>query len=334
VIRVTIVGAGHYARSIVASKYVECPRSTLRSVISPRSTPAALRKTPLAGLPLARDAAEWRAKHGAPGDHDLFDLCVHPAVLLPALRSLVEIGAQLFVLPKPLATTRVGLDAITVLLRDSGARAAVASQWYYSQITATVRQATAQLARPFRIEMDFSQRFKASQLEHYTPHTALLPHMLQILHTAGLWRPDAKDSIERRESQTHFRAEITASYCGTKILLNTDIDVDERRRMVTVTDTAGHRIEADFLGVFNTGVPSRYPAVAIDGCREEIAEDNIAVMVRREIAGFLDKAPYLAITGYLPVNDMLLLLCGQPCRKTKTGIGGDEANGKPASANG
>lgn len=307
-IRVTIVGAGHYARSIVARKYAECPRCSLRSVISPRAMPAALLETPLAGLPLARGAAEWREQHGEPDVHDLFDLCVHPAVLLPALRSLVEIGARLFVLPKPLATTQAGLDAIRAVLRDCGARVAVASQWHYSQVTAAVREATAQLARPLRIEMDFSQRFEPSQLERYTPRTALLPHMLQILHTAGLWCPDEKDWIVRHGSPTHFRAEITTTRCGSKILLNTDIDSVDRRRVVTVMDTTGHRIEADFLGVFHNGVPAKYPAVVIDGHREDITEDNIAVMVRHEIAGFLDAAPYLDLDGYLPVNDMLLLL--------------------------
>ena len=311
-IRVTIVGAGHYARSIVSKKYTECPRCSLRSVISPRAMPAALLETPLAGLPLSRDAAEWRAQHGEPAVHDLFDLCVHPAALLPALRPLVEIGARSFVLPKPLATTHAGLDAIRAVLRDCGARAAVASQWHYSQVTAAVREATAQLARPLRIEMDFSQRFEPSQLDRYTPHTALLPHMLQIVHTAGLWRPAQKDSIVRRESPTHFGAEITATSCGSEILLNTDIGSAERRRVVTVIDTAGHRIEADFLGVFRDSVPAKYPAVVIDGRREDIAEDNIAVMVRHEIAGFLDAAPYLDLDGYLPVNEVLLLLCSQP----------------------
>ncbi len=307
-IRVAIVGAGHYARSIVARKYAECPRCSLRSVISPRAMSDALRETPLAGLPLARSAAEWRAQHGSPGDHDLFDLCVHPAVLLPALRQLMEIGARLFVLPKPLATTRADLDAVSSLVRDSGARVAVASQWHYSRVTAAVRQATVKLGRPLRIEMDFSQRFEPSQLEHYTPHTALLPHMLQILHTAGLWRPDERDSFVSRESMTHFRAEITATHGGTTIVLNTDIDSADRRRAVTVTDPAGHRVEADFLGVFRDSVPAKYPAVVIDGHREEIREDNIAVMVRHEIAGFLDGAPHLDVDGYLPVNEMLLML--------------------------
>lgn len=307
-IRVTIVGAGQYARSIISRKYAESPRCSLRSVISPRAISGSLCGTPLAGLPLSLSVAEWHSQHGSPADHDLFDLCVHPDVLLPVLRQLIEIGARLFVLPKPLAISQLCLDTIIDLLRDSEARVAVASQWHYSQVTAAVRQAAVQMVRPLRIEMNFSQRFEPSQLEHYTPHTALLPHMLQILHTAALWFPDVKDSIVCCESTTHFRAEITAAHSGAVIRLNTDIDAADRRRVVTVSDSDGHLIDADFLGIFREGVPVKYPAVVIDGHREDITEDNIALMVRHEIAGFLDAAPYLDLDGYLPVNSMLITL--------------------------
>jgi DNA-directed RNA polymerase subunit RPC12/RpoP len=308
VIQITIVGAGHYARSIVARKYAECPRCSLRAVITPRVTSVLLRETPLGGLPLARTATEWRSQFATPGDHDLFDLCVHPAVLLPALRSLVEIGARLFVLPKPLATTQQQLDSITALVHGCGARVAVASQWHYSRVTAAVREAAATLTSPLRIEMDFSQQFAPSQLAHYTPKTALLPHMLQILHTADLWRPRDVDTIHSEQYPTHFRAEISTAQGGNTLMLNSNIDSADRRRIMTVSDSTGKRIKADFLGVFRDGIPEKYPAVVINGQREDIIEDNIAVMVRREIAGFLDGAPYLDLDGYLPVNAMLVKL--------------------------
>jgi predicted dehydrogenase len=310
VIRITIVGAGHYARSIVARKYAEAARCSLRSVISPRVSVNGLLGTPLAGLPLSRTAAEWRALHGAPDHLDLFDLCVHPDALLPAMRPLVDAGARSFVLPKPLATTRAGLDAVVAFVRGAGVRVAVASQWHYSRVTAALRAAVAMLNDPLSIEMDFSQRFVPAQLENYTPFTALLPHMLQILHTTGLWQPAGNDAILREESATHVTIAATTASRHTRIRLHTDIDADVRRRVVTVSDSEGRRIHADFLGVFRDGVAEKYPAVEIDGDREEIKEDNIAVMIRNEIAGFLDGAPHLDLNGYLPVNDMLVAVRG------------------------
>ena len=105
---------------------------------------------------------------------------------------------------------------------------------------------------------------------------------------------------------------MTATRCGSNMLLTADVDSAERRRLKPVIDTAGHRIEADSLGVFLHGVPAKYPSVVIDGHREDFTEYNIPVMRRHEIAGFLDAAPYLDLDGYLPVNDMLLLLFRHP----------------------
>ncbi len=309
-IRVTIVGAGHYARSIVSRKYAECPRASLHGVISPHAPPERLLGTPLEGLPLVRSAAEWRRLHGAPGDRDLFDLCVHPDVVLSALLPLVDEGARRFVLPKPLATTRAGLDEIVAVVCNAGLQVAVASQWHYSQVTAAVRDAAATLKTPLRIEMDFSQRFDPVQREKYTPYTALLPHMLQILHTAGLWRWAESDVVRREESQTAVHMEFTSASEGTALTLHTDIDTAVRRRLVTVSDRTGRRINADCLGVFRDGIAEKYPAVDIDGHRREIVEDNIAVMVRQEINGFVDGKSYLDCQGYLPVNEALVGLRG------------------------
>jgi len=310
VIRVTIVGAGHYARSIVSRKYAECPLASLHGVISPHAPPERLLGTPLEGLPLARSAAEWRRLHGAPGYRDMFDLCVHPEAVLSALLPLVDVGARMFVFPKPLATTRAGLDEIVAVVRNAGLKVAVASQWHYSQVTAAVRDAAAKLKAPLQIEMDFSQRFDPVQREHYTPYTALLPHMLQILHTAGLWRWDGSDVVRREESPTCVRMELTSASQGTALTLHTDIDVAVRRRLVTISDRTGRRIKADFLGVFRDGIAEKYPAVDIDGHRTEIVEDNIAVMVRQEINGFVDGGSYLDLEGYLPINEALVALRG------------------------
>lgn len=309
-IRVTIVGAGHYARSIVARKYAECPDCSLVGVISPRAPAERLHGTPLAGLPLVRTAGEWLSLHGPPGEGDVFDLCVHPDAILPAMRPLVGIGAVAFVLPKPPATTRAELDAILGFVRSGGLRVAVASQWHFSRVTAALRNAVAGLAAPLRVDANFSQSFSPEQLRFYTPYTALLPHMLQILHTAGLWQPRAADHISRHDSPTQLLAEISTAGPAAHIALMTNLVAPERTRRFTVTDAAGRRVDADFLGVFHDGVAAKYPAVEIDGHREEIVEDNIAVMVRQEIAGFLDGASYLDLDGYLPVNEMLLTLRG------------------------
>lgn len=310
-IRVTIVGAGHYARSIVSRKYAENSDCTLLGAISPRTSAERLCGTPLQGLPVVRTAAEWHALHGHPTEHDVFDLCVHPEVIMPAMSLLVETGARAFVLPKPLATTGAGLDEVVGLVRSSALRVAVASQWHSSTVTAKLSKAVGSLVKPLRIEADFSQHFTADQLRHYTPYTALLPHMLQILYSAGLWRHAQGDRILKEdEADTRLRIRVLAAATGAEIRLHTNLAASERRRLITVADATGRRVAADFLGVFRDGAAEKYPAIETNGRREEIVEDNIAVMVRQHIAGFLRKGPYLDLDGYLPVNEMLVKLHG------------------------
>lgn len=308
-IPVTIVGAGHYARSIVAQKYAEDPGCSLRAVISPTAPVSNLVGTRLEGLPLVRTAEEWCRLHGPPGERDLFDLCVHPAAILPAMQPLVKHGARAFVLPKPLATTRAGLDDIVSFAQAAGLWVAVASQWHYSRVTAALRDAAAMLPGPLRVSAEFSQLFSQEQLRHYTPYSALLPHMLQIVHTTGLWPPDPRDRIAveiKGASALHVRIESAAT--GNLIDLRTDLKSGKKVRLVSVADSRGSRVNADFLGIFHDGVVDKYPAVEIEGHRSEIIEDNIAVMVRREIAGLTDGASCLDIDSYLPVNDILVAI--------------------------
>jgi len=309
-IRVTIVGAGHYGRAIVARKYADCPQASLCGVISPHTPAERLIGTPLEGLPLTRSAVEWLSVHGPPEKRDVFDLCVHPDAILQALQPLVDAGARSFVLPKPIAATRAGLDAVVAFVREARLQIAVASQWHYSRVTETLRQRVATLARPLQVEMAFTQRFDAVQRQHYTPYTALLPHMLQILYTAGIWRLDGASTIVGTDSVTHVRKEILAPAQGVSLLLHTDIDAAVRRRQVAVTDATGCQVIADFMGVFRDGIAQRYPAVVASGHRQEIPEDNIAVMVQRYVAGFLNGAPHLDLDGYLPINDCLIALHG------------------------
>ena len=306
-IRVTIVGAGHYARSIVARKYAECPGCSLVGVISPRAPAERLHGTPLAGLPLVRNAIEWCALHGQPGEEDLFDLCVHPDAILPAMRPLVDCGARAFVLPKPLATTRHGLDELIRFVRAAGLWAAVASQWHYSRVTAMLREALEKLSSPLAVEAEFSQLFSADQLRHYTTHSALLPHMLQILHSAGLWSPDQRAHIGvKADGATALNIRIDSPSTGNRITLRTDLQATNKSRLLNVRDPAGSIVTADFLAIFRDGRTEKQPAIEINGHRIEILEDNILVMVHRHISGRIEGTPYLGIDSYLSVNEALV----------------------------
>ena len=124
----------------------------------------------------------------------MFDLCVHQSILTDVLADFVAIGAKNFILPKPLALTHDELALIetiankfrlqmscgvAVALRDINAR------------SGTLR-CLAHKARIARAEIEFSRPMEPEQRARYTPATALLPHMLQILLDSKVDRRHAR----------------------------------------------------------------------------------------------------------------------------------------------
>lgn len=308
--RVTLVGSGRYARDIVARNYRAIDPSLLSAVITPRDTAEALATTPLTGLPLLRSAREWREHFGCPGDDDIFDLCIHPSSLLEVLQNLVEQGASRFVLPKPVATTRTALDHVTAIVNDSHAVAAVASQWHYSLVTEMFAATVAPVEQDTLVSVNFSQAFTRQQLEHYTPATALLPHMLQILFAAGLWGDDPRPMV-RQSAKGRTRWELTLrTSAGCQIELVTDLDSPKVIREVRVERKSGERlVTADFLARFERGSLIAAPSVTVAGVRHEIRENNIREMLTRTVAGLRGAGEFLTLDCYRPQADALLALC-------------------------
>ncbi len=305
-IEVTVVGAGHYARNIIARKYAALPQCRLRSVLTPRTTLTDLANTPLGNVPLVRSVAEWTAQFGAPSPDDLFDLCVHVDSMLPILRRLLDIGASKFVLPKPIATTAEDLNALERLVETSGAWVTVASQWHFSEVTRSLRSAMLALGSLANVTAVFSQNFTPHQLAHYTPATALLPHMLQILHTAELWTPHPNDSISVGRAPHHWRIEINAA-SGTCIDLETDLrHACQTRRFAVGAEHESNVVVADFLGVFREGEAVRFPSLNEGERTREIREDNIGVMADAVVTAAGTGASCLTLEDYRPVADMLL----------------------------
>lgn len=186
---ITIVGAGHYGRNLIAPIYASLPRVRFQAIISTHITPEILEKTPLAGVPILRSFKEWKRLFGTPTHEDVFDLCVHHPILPELLKKLSEIGGMHCILPKPVAVTQKNWDVISRVCKKYNLRCAVASQWYYSRLTTTLAAAYKTLAQKTpvrRIAMECSQEFTDMQLIHYSPISGFLPHMFQILSSIGI----------------------------------------------------------------------------------------------------------------------------------------------------
>lgn len=303
---VTVVGAGHYARNIVGPKYAARPQCRLRAVISPRMGLAELANTSLGNLPLVRSPAEWKTRFGVPSSDDLFDLCVHVDSILPSVEQLLDIGASKFVLPKPIATRADDLHTLERLVATSGVWATVASQWHYSEVTRSLRTAAHAAGSLTTVSAVFSQNFTQHQLMRYSPATALLPHMLQILHTAQLWIPQPTDSMTVCREAFNWRIHIGTG-SGVTITLETDLRQRcQTRRFVVAANDHQCPVEADFLGVFRDGEAIRFPSLSRGKATQEIREDNVDVMLDAIVTAASAGSPCLSLETYRPVADMLL----------------------------
>lgn len=308
--RVTLVGSGRYAREIVARNYQALDAAMLCAVVTPRDSAESLATTPLRGLPVVRTIGEWRAIFGRPTEEDVFDLCVHPAVLPDLVESLIAEGARRMVLPKPVATTPAALERMAAAIKASQAVAAVASQWRYSQVTERLAAAVAPAAAARLVTVNFSQLFSADQLTRYTPATALLPHMLEILISTGLWGEEPRPAVlEVDKAPTRWHLAVRTSV-GCRIELVTDLRAEGLTREIRVESAAGRpHVMADFAARFEAGRLVAPPSVTMAGHRHEIHENNIRVMVQRTLAGFCGGPDFLSFDRYRPQAEALLGLC-------------------------
>lgn len=308
--RVTLVGSGRYARDIVARNYQALDAGMLSAVVTPRASAESLVTTPLRGLPVVRTIGEWRAMFGRPTEEDVFDLCVHSAVLPDLVESLVAEGARRLVLPKPVATTPAALERLAAALEASQSVAAVASQWHYSQVTERLAAAVAPAAAVTLVTVNFSQMFSPDQLTRYTPATALLPHMLEILTSTGLWGEDPRPAmLDADKAPTRWHLAVRTS-AGCRVELVTDLRAEGLTREIRVEFAAGRpAVTADFAARFEAGRLVAPPSVTTAGQRHEIHENNIRLMVQRTLAGFRGESDFLSFDRYRPQAEALLGLC-------------------------
>ena len=159
------------------------------------------------------------------------------------------------------------------------------------------------------VSANFSQPFTCQQLEHYTPATALLPHMLQILFAAGLWGDDPQPMVlQSANGPTRWELTVRTSG-GCKIELVTDLDSPNVIREVRVERKSGDRpVTADFFARFERGSLVAAPSVTVAGVRREIRENNIQEMLTRTLAGLRGQGEFLTLDCYRPQADALLAL--------------------------
>ena len=275
---ITVVGAGVYG-SRIAEKYRKFDAARIKAVVS-RHAPKA---EPFKNVPFCASATSWKEHFGVPNKNDVFDLCVHPDVLVAVFEEFIKIGAKNFVLPKPIALNRKDLSKIRQLASRNKLNLLVASQWYYSTLVGEVYDFIKKYKKEISsVSITFSRSFELARKDSYTPVTAFLPHILQILFSTKLINERSKSVIENFSDK-----KLKIRYDGKiKIKVESDLSVNEKVETMKIFLKGGKKpaLTANFSGVFEKGGFVEYPSVTIFGKKRQVKEDLLENMIKN----FLD----------------------------------------------
>jgi CRP-like cAMP-binding protein len=192
----TIVGYGRYGKNYIGPKYAKpgYPWEAV-AVVDPHLTRSEFAVSVLGrGCPeclVFRSFQEWydgyfaqltpelRARH-------VVEVPLKPELLYQEALRYIDAGVKQLILPKPVVTNQVQLHALIDRVAHERVKAAVASQWWYSDLPRIIRRELerASAGRVQRVEIDFS---KENGLAYATaPPLLELPHVVQLLSSIGV----------------------------------------------------------------------------------------------------------------------------------------------------
>lgn len=272
-INITIVGAGVYGVRI-AGKYNKFDAVKIKVVVS--------RHKPQSGsfskIPFVASANTWKKKFGTPDKSDVFDICVPNQALMGVLEDFVAIGAKNFVLPKPIALNKADLLRIQKLELKHKLKILVASQWYYSGLVKEIGDFVKKnKSKISSVDVDFSRTFEPSRKNSFTPATAFLPHILQILSNTGLLQSKSNLKILNWSDK-----KINIKYSGkTEIRIVSDLTSKEKIETLKIflTGDKTPTLTANFSGVYNKEGFVVYPSITVKKKKHAVKEDVLEKMI-------------------------------------------------------
>jgi CRP-like cAMP-binding protein len=199
-LQTTIVGYGRYGNHYIGPKYAKrgYPWEVV-SVVDPLLTRGRFAVSVLGrsrpDTLLFRSFQEWYDGYFAQLAPDqralqVVEIPLKPDLLYDQLIQYIDAGVKQLILPKPVVMNHTHLRRLIARVTHEQIKAAVASQWYYSDFPRIIQRELQRLAaeqrtpRVHRVEIEFS---KEHGLAYATPPPLLeLPHVLQLLDSIGL----------------------------------------------------------------------------------------------------------------------------------------------------
>ena len=196
----TIVGYGRYGNNYIGPKYAKpgYPWQAV-AIVDPHLTRGRFAVSMLGrrcpDCLLFRSFQEWYDGYFAqltPDRHarQVVEIPLKPELLYEQVLQYIDAGVKQLILPKPVVMNQAQLHALIDRVAHERIKAAVASQWCYSDFPRIIQReiqrisADQRAGRVQRVDIEFS---KEHGLAYATPPPLLeLPHVLQLLSSIGL----------------------------------------------------------------------------------------------------------------------------------------------------
>jgi CRP-like cAMP-binding protein len=196
----TIVGYGRYGNNYIGPKYAKTGYPwDVAAIVDPTLTPQRFAVSVLGrGKPdtrLFRTFDEWHAGYFTrlgpeQQKRHVVEIPLKPELLFDQALRYMDAEVRQFILPKPVVMNGAQLRGLIDRVERDRIKAAVASQWYYSDFPRVIRRELRLLSAErgdapiHKVESEFS---KEHGLAYATPPPLLeLPHVLQLLCSTGL----------------------------------------------------------------------------------------------------------------------------------------------------
>ncbi|MDJ0621242.1 MAG: Gfo/Idh/MocA family oxidoreductase [Calothrix sp. MO_192.B10] len=210
-IPVTIVGYGRYGNQLLGPKYAESDSPwEVKAIIDPQINLSQFQNSVLGkkqpNTLLCGCFSDWFKDYFSQMTEDeksrqVIEFALKPHIVYEQAMNFISIGIKAIILPKPVVINHQQLHSLSKAVKNHRVKAAVSSQWYYSDLPKIICREWQRIAKsPFqgfrqlhRVEVNYS---KENGRAYQTPPPLLeLPHALQIITSSGLM------DFEEQESQ-------------------------------------------------------------------------------------------------------------------------------------
>ncbi|MCC5628470.1 Gfo/Idh/MocA family oxidoreductase [Nostoc sphaeroides CHAB 2801] len=208
----TIVGYGRYGKNYIGTKYAKDGyfweiAAIVDPVISPSSFADSVLGKKKPHTYLFQSFHQWynnyfKLLNNQQKARQVIEICLKPELVYEQLMLYIEAGIKNFILPKPVVINLQQMEQLLEVIDKHQIKAAVASQWYYSDIPKFIKRELQKLIKQkkqeilltpgnnpsiynlYKVEANFS---KENGLAYATDPSLLeLPHVLQLLSSIGI----------------------------------------------------------------------------------------------------------------------------------------------------